>query len=62
MRASWKIKKVPMRKYLYFKALYALETPFNMYQANWGGVLITKRHNPGEEAGPSYLVYIRVSG
>ena len=21
-------------------------------EANWGGVLVTKKHNPGKEAGP----------
>eukprot|EP00434_Breviolum_minutum_P010861 symbB.v1.2.009576.t1/scaffold609.1/size185969/6 len=36
MRADWKIKKVPMRVYKYWKT-------------NWGGVLPTKKHNAGEE-------------
>ncbi|CAL1148021.1 unnamed protein product [Cladocopium goreaui] len=36
MRPDWKIKKVPIRVYQYWKA-------------NWGGVLVTKKHNAGKE-------------
>lgn len=37
MRPNWKIKKVPIRIY-------------NMWVANWGGMLVTKKHNPGKKA------------
>ncbi|CAK9005781.1 unnamed protein product [Durusdinium trenchii] len=36
MRADWKNRKVRIRTYQYWKA-------------NWGGVLVTKKHNPGKE-------------
>eukprot|EP00435_Cladocopium_sp_Y103_P070382 s557_g35.t1 len=36
MRPDWKIKKVPIRVYQYWKA-------------NWGGILVTKKHNAGKE-------------